>query len=58
MVVAHNDLVHTASRGMRTALVSRPTEYRPHQSRDFEPEHDFDIVAADFVDLAAKSGAA
>ena len=57
MVAAHNDLVHTASRGMRTALVSRPTEYGPHQSRDFEPEHDFDI-AADFVDLAAKSGAA
>ena len=59
MVAAHNDdLVHAASHGMRTAFVARPTEYGPHQDRDFEAEHDFDFIADDFVDLAAKLGAA
>ena len=55
MVAAHNgDLVHAASHGMRTAFVARPTEYGPHQHRDFEAEHEFDFVAADFIDLAGK----
>ena len=57
MVAAHNDdLMHAASHGMRTAFVARPTEYGPHQDRDFEAEHDFDFIAEDFVDLAAKLG--
>ena len=43
---------------LRTAFVARPTEYGPHQDRDFRAEHDFDFVAEDFVDLAAKLGAA
>ena len=57
MVAAHNDdLVHAASHGMRTAFVARPTEYGPHQRRDFEAEHEFDFIARDFLDLAAKLG--
>ena len=55
MVAAHN-LVHAASHGMRTAFVARPTEYGPHQRRDFEAEHEFDFIARDFLDLAAKLG--
>jgi len=54
MVAAHNaDLVSAAGNGLRTAFVARPGEYGPHQVRDFGPEHDYDYVARDFVDLAA-----
>lgn len=54
MVAAHNaDLVSAAGNGLRTAFIPRPGEYGPHQVRDFEPEHDYDYVAKDFVDLAA-----
>ena len=57
LVAAHNsDLVAAAECGMRTAFVSRPTEYGPHQDRDFEAEHDFDYVARDFLDLADQLG--
>ena len=57
MVAARSDdLVHAASHGMRTASIARPTEHRPHQRRDFEAEHDFDLIARDFLDLAAKLG--
>lgn len=53
LVAAHNgDLVAAAAQGMRTAFVARPTEYGPHQSKDFKAEHEFDIVARDFGDLA------
>jgi 2-haloacid dehalogenase len=55
MVAAHEDDLLGAKRcGLRTALVPRPLEYgpdsRPHQG----PDHDFDIVASDFHDLAEK----
>jgi 2-haloacid dehalogenase len=54
---AHNaDLEHAAKTGMRTAFVSRPTEYGPDQDFDFEAEGDWDVVADDFVDLATKLG--
>ena len=57
LVAAHNsDLVAAAGCGMRTAFVSRPTEYGPRQDRDFEAEHDFDYVARDFLDLADQLG--
>ena len=53
MVAAHNDdLVAAAAIGMKTAFVPRPTEYGQAQSKDIGPEHDFDVVAADFLDLA------
>jgi 2-haloacid dehalogenase len=53
LVAAHNgDLVAAAAQGLRTAFVARPTEYGPHQDKDFKAEHAFDIVARDFGDLA------
>ena len=58
MVAAHNgDLVAAAATGMKTAFVPRPDEYGPHQETDFEAEHDFDMVADDFEDLARMLGA-
>jgi 2-haloacid dehalogenase len=58
MTAAHNsDLVAAAKQGLRTAFVARPQEYGPRQSRDVKAEHAFDVVATDFVDLAAKLGA-
>jgi 2-haloacid dehalogenase len=57
MVAAHNsDLEHAAKTGMRTAFIRRPTEYGPGQTDDIEPEGDWDVVADDFLDLAAKLG--
>ena len=53
MVAAHNDdLVAAAATGMKTAFVPRPIEYGETQSKDLKPEQDFDLVAADFIDLA------
>lgn len=53
MVAAHNsDLVSARSNGLRTAFVARPTEYGPHQDKDFEAQHDYDFVANDFIELA------
>ena len=57
MVAAHNDDLEAASAlGFATAFVARPTEYGPHQSKDTEAEGDWDIVAGDFGDLAARLG--
>jgi 2-haloacid dehalogenase len=51
MVAAHNaDLAAAAALGLRTAFVPRPTE-------DAAPDRDWDIVATDFLDLAARCGA-
>ncbi len=58
MVAAHNgDLVAAAATGMKTAFVPRPDEYGPQQKTDFKAEHDFDVVADDFEDLARQLGA-
>ena len=58
LVAAHNnDLVAAAREGLRTGFVARPTEYGPNQNRDFEAEHDFDVVASNFLELAEKMGA-
>jgi 2-haloacid dehalogenase len=57
LVAAHNgDLLAAAAVGYRTAFVPRPTEYGPEQKADLQPEHDFDVVAASFIDLADKLG--
>ncbi len=57
LVAAHNhDLVAASECGFRTAFVPRPTEYGPNQNKDLKAEHDFDVVAKDFIDLAAKLG--
>ena len=53
LVAAHNgDLVAASRQGLRTGFVARPTEYGPHQSRDFKADHAFDVVARDFLHLA------
>jgi 2-haloacid dehalogenase len=58
LVAAHNgDLVAASAQGLATAFVARPTEYGPHQVKDFKAEHEFDIVARDFVGLADRLGA-
>jgi 2-haloacid dehalogenase len=55
MVAAHNgDLVAARGRGFRTAFVSRPLEHGPNKTRDLRAEHDFDVIADSFVDLAQK----
>src|SRR6266480_1497365 len=57
MVAAHNgDLVAARSRGFRTAFVRRPLEHGPNKTDDFKAAHDFDVIADDFIDLAAKLG--
>jgi 2-haloacid dehalogenase len=58
LVAAHNyDLAAARSHGFKTGFVARPTEYGPRQSRDLKADADWDVVADDFVDLAAKIGA-
>lgn len=58
LVAAHNnDLVAAAQEGLRTGFVARPTEYGPRQTRDLRAEHDFDVVARDFLHLAELMGA-
>ena len=39
-----------------TAFFPRPTEYGPHQKRDYAAEQDWDVVAKDIEDLATKLG--
>jgi 2-haloacid dehalogenase len=57
MVAAHNnDLKAARAIGFQTAFVPRPTEYGPAQSTNLKPDADRDVVAADFVDLAARLG--
>ena len=58
MVAAHNpDIAGAKACGMRTAFVPRPGEHGPGQTTDLQPEHDPDVVAADFVALARALGA-
>jgi 2-haloacid dehalogenase len=58
MVAAHNgDLVAAAACGLRTAFVARPTERGPGQTSDLRPDHDVELVASDFIDLARQLGA-
>ena len=57
LVAAHNDdLLAARSCGFRTAFVARPTEHGRGQTKDLRAEHDFDVVASDFGDLARQLG--
>jgi len=57
MAAAHNgDLVAARKNGLMTAFWPRPTEYGPHQKRDYTAEQDWDIVARDIEDLATQLG--
>ncbi|MFZ1752766.1 MAG: haloacid dehalogenase type II, partial [Caldilineaceae bacterium] len=52
MVAAHEgDLRAAAAVGMPTAYVHRPHEYGPRNAKPW-PEETFDVMAADFIDLA------
>jgi 2-haloacid dehalogenase len=58
LVASHNgDLVAARREGLKTGFVARPTEYGPHQTRDLKAEHEFDLVARDFLQLAELMGA-
>jgi 2-haloacid dehalogenase len=58
MVAAHNgDLEAARGLGFATAFVPRPTEHGPGQTSDLEPADDWDVVAADFRELAARYAA-
>lgn len=53
MVAAHNrDLVTAGGLGFRTAFVRRPTEHGPNQTSNLQPEHKYDAIAGDLMDLA------
>ncbi len=53
MVAAHNDdLLAARQEGLRTGFFARAGEYGPHQHKDLQAEHDFDIIANDLEDLA------
>ncbi|NSX53495.1 haloacid dehalogenase type II [Parasulfitobacter algicola] len=55
MVAAHNDDLHAArAAGLMTAFVARPKEHGPDQTTDLTPDANWDIVAQDFLDLAAQ----
>ena len=57
LVAAHNDDLAAARRcGLRTAFVPRPTEHGPGQAKDLAPAQDWEVVAEDFGDLAARLG--
>jgi 2-haloacid dehalogenase len=57
MVAAHNhDLKAAQKLGLKTAFVARPTEYGPLQKHDFKATGEWDIVAADFGELAGRMG--
>jgi len=54
LVAAHNDdLRAAAALGFATAFVARPTEYGPNQTKDLEAGGPWDLVCADFTELAA-----
>ncbi|MBV8868159.1 MAG: HAD-IA family hydrolase, partial [Acetobacteraceae bacterium] len=58
MAAAHNgDLAAARQCGLLTAFFPRPTEYGPHQSRDFKADADWDVVASDIEEMAGLLGA-
>ena len=58
MVAAHPPDLQAAQRaGLRTAYVARPLEHGAAHRAEPAGAHSFDVVAADFLDLAAKLGA-
>ncbi len=58
MVATHKyDLKGAKAFGFRTAFIPRPLEFGPATKVDGKPEDYIDVMAEDFVDLAAKLGA-
>ncbi len=58
LVAAHNsDLAVARSCGLKTAFVARPTEHGPGQTTDLAAAQQWDVIADDFEDLAARLGA-
>jgi 2-haloacid dehalogenase len=58
MTAAHRgDLTSARSYGLRTGFIHRPDEYGPARRGDTAAPGDFDVVANDMLDLAAKMGA-
>jgi 2-haloacid dehalogenase len=57
MAAAHNgDLAAARKCGLKTAFFARPTEYGPHQKRDFKADSDWDVIATDIEDMASQMG--
>jgi len=57
MVAAHpSDLQAAQAVGLRTAFIPRPLEYGPSQVQEQPPDDLFDVVEADFNDLAERLG--
>lgn len=57
MTAAHNDdLAAARSHGMRTAYINRPYEYGVGQSKDFEAEENWDVIADGIDAVAGKLG--
>lgn len=55
MVAAHNeDLFAARAVGLQTAFVPRVQEYGPAQTTDLQPEADWDVVAGDLIEVAAR----
>ena len=55
LVAAHNDDLRAASAlGFATAFVARPTEHGPNQTRDLAADGPWDLVVADFTELAQR----
>ena len=53
LCAAHNaDLAAARGHGLRTAFIARPSEYGPHQSRDFAAEDRWDHDVTSIVALA------
>lgn len=59
LVAAHNnDLAAARAAGLATGFVARPTEYGPHQSKDFKAEQNWDIVTDSITGIADALGCA
>ena len=57
MAAAHNgDLANARACGLLTAFFPRSGEYGPHQQRDYAADQEWDIVATDIQDMAARLG--
>jgi 2-haloacid dehalogenase len=58
LVAAHSDDLQAAQAlGLKTAFVPRPLEHGPNAGAPtLAPDHGFDLVAADFLDLAQQLG--
>lgn len=57
LVAAHtNDLLGARAAGLRTAFVPRPLEWGPGSPPEPAPPAPFDLVAADFLQLATQLG--